>query len=359
MAITGASFIQQSDSTAPGAAGCNLQGGNCVEKYLVSIESQTDITDAINFLIGSTSTDVGDGRLSRTPPIAHPVFPYWTVTAIQNIVGAGVPTLEDADDDLEVPTLPQYLLYPQYFFTVQYGPKPYAILQDSSITLQTGQTWYDGNGGAFPASYAQEWQRYTDWDVMSKDEYITAQQGQMVFRTGDAAAPGGAPPYAFAGMPKIYMPNQIIKFKWFQVPYRYISSPNSWITSELAVGKINQNDWYNWDAGQLLYLGYNPIRYTPPVQELNQWTLTTYSTEKLCDIELVFLKTTRVAVNTPSPSDLANPNWIPAFHNAQPWFTDRQFYYVSVSGNNTTPSEWIPYWFSFPFELLFTDPDVA
>jgi hypothetical protein len=48
-----------------------------------------------------------------------------------------------------------------------------------------------------------------------------------------------------------------------------------------------------------------------------------------------------------------------AGHNLLPWLTTRMFYYVSSEGvpDKTDDTKWRPTYNSFPFELLFTDPD--
>ena len=116
------------------------------------------------------------------------------------------------------------------------------------------------------------------------------------------------------------------------MPYRYLTSVNSYLN--YYGGYINQNAWMNWKPGELLYMGYKPIRYTPPVQGLVQLNTGSSgyvnSSEKWCDIELTFLRTSRKLSNAAEKyGSLRNGNWIQAGHNLLPWAGDRKFHYAT------------------------------
>ncbi len=206
-------------------------------------------------------------------------------------------------------------------------------------------SWFDEDGDpTSEAPYATEWYRFTDYEDFPQPEIITANQGQMYMVTGA----GPTDQTVFQGFPRITMPQSLIKFRWYQVPFSYIESLNSYIKK--YIGYVNQNDFYGWPAGSLLYQGYNAPKYTPPVPEIEPgYGGTTFSTAKLCDIEFTWLFTQREPEYVPT---LTNENWIPYGHNCQPWFSTRKFYYVksNAAGQAIFPS--------FPFELLFTDPDI-
>jgi hypothetical protein len=243
------------------------------------------------------------------------------------------------------------------------------VLADKSISLKKGQTWYDTDGSSKTNTFAQEWNRFTDYEPHPQNDNITAQFGTLVFQTATNAVPGGANAGSSViapGMPRIFLPNQLVQFTWYQVPYRYISSAKSYIRT--LMGRVNQNDWYDWKSGELLYLNYKPHRYTPPVQKESLWIPGAFSTEKWCNIEFTFLSTSRVGSNLPTgdlPSkptlQTANHNWVAAGHNLLPWFgndtTGKKGFYYAVNPTDTAGNK-SPTWPSFPFELLFTDPDI-
>jgi hypothetical protein len=52
-----------------------------------------------------------------------------------------------------------------------------------------------------------------------------------------------------------------------------------------------------------------------------------------------------------SPS---NANHVAAGHNTFPWFKDMKHYYATVGPSNTSATEGIPPYKSYPFQLLFT-----
>jgi len=348
MALT---YLEKVESEAPSTAGASVDGGRAVSTFLLEEPTADDLQNAINELLGGTTYASTGFKMQRTPPKAHPTFPFWYASNIPSIRGVGEFTLEDADPALEVPTIPQYALYEDYWFTVEFTPRPYPVGLDEDISVASG-SWYDEGGTSRSFQYAKEWLRYTDYEYVPQFDNVSAQQGQMVFESTDAANKKG-----FLGSPRMFLPNQILKFWWFQVPYRYVTSANSYITK--WVGRINQNAWYNWKPGQLLYLSYSPKRYSPPIPlEDDFWEGSFLTTQKLCNIEFTFLYTNRPA--TALAAAPTNRHYVQAGHNLLPWFQTRKFYYAkSVASTALGIPGDIPANLSFPIELLFTDPDAA
>lgn len=346
------SFLETIDSVSPASARFTVDTAHASLPLQLLNPTISDMQDALTTILGGTDVDVRDGRLARILPIAHPMFPWLTAASIDSIRGVGASVKTASASKLEVSPLPYVALYPQYEFTVGFTQQPYALLQDASITLQNGQTWYSPDGTANPNTvYAQEWLRFTDYELMAHPENITAQFGQMLFRTQSGAAPGNG--VQFAGQPKIFLNSQTLRIRWFQVPWRYVESDNSWIRSQ--IGTINQFDFWRWKAGELLYLNYEPKRYTPPVPQLE--TLDNIvTTRKLCDITFTFLYTKRTVLDAPT-TPLANPSFIPAGWNALPWLQNRSGFFYASTDNAAAASQY-PTYNSFPMQLLFTDPDV-
>jgi hypothetical protein len=367
----------KSDATEPGGAGCNLQGGRATLTMDMDLDEDmpdaAQVQQAITELLGGTSLAATDGRLVRTPPMAHPLFPYWVVSNITSIQGVGEPTWEDPDTDLEVPPLGNYALYPTYRFTVEFGPRPYPVLEDDSIvTVLDSTNFHLDDGTLTNVTYATEWNRYCDIEMLSLDSYVEGRQGQCVFRTASAVKP----PHntTFTGAPRIYLPDGVVKIRWYQVPYRYISSINSHLLR--WKGRVNQGlfkmQGHRFEPGQLLYQNFTHARYTPPVQALDQFEPGLFAVGKLVDIELTFLHTSRVGTDVPTP---ANLSWIAAGHNLFPRLGGPPgFYYVTtvavdpaagpatpaaskIAYDAANPAKWPPMFLSFPVELLFTDPD--
>jgi hypothetical protein len=350
----------QSDSEEPGGAGCDLRGGRATVIMDTDVESAEDLHAAILDLIGSTSLAVTDGRLRRAPPKAHPVYPWMVVSNIASIRGYGEPTWEDPQPELEVPPLRDWPLYPHYRFTVEFSPRPYPTLTDDKVTTFT-ELYFEDDGTPVPATWAREWERYTDFEVQSLDSWVEARSGQMmVFRTQSGDKPNTL---QYQAGPRMQLPDGLFKIRWYGVPYRFISSPKSYIRK--FRGRINQTEFkaqgHTFAKGQLLYTGYTSARYTPPVPMLDEFTEGLFSTEKLCDIELNFLETDRVGDDLPLP---ANPNWIAGGWNLLPHLPTKGFFYATVALKDEPagydaahPEEWTPTFHSFPLELLATDPD--
>lgn len=352
MALNSLSFLESIDSTSPSSAGFSLDTARAVTPMQLLNPTTNDLQDAITTILGTTFVDKTDGRLNRQLPLAHPTFPWLFASSIESIRGVGAPTKELASSALEAPPFPFYALYPQYEFMVTFTPRNYAVLKDASITLQNGQKWYsfDGTENA-NAFYAQEWNRFCWYDLSPHPENITAQFGQMLFRTQSGSAPGNG--VQFVGQPRIFINTQSVKIYWKQVPFRYIDSSNSWIRK--YIGTINQYDFWKWQAGELLYINYDYRMYTPPVPELETLN-NVVTTQKLCDITFNFLQTTRTAKDTPT-TPLANKNFVPGGHNLVPWLQDRTGFFYASTDNATAASQY-PTYMSFPHQLLFTDPDI-
>ena len=140
---------------------------------------------------------------------------------------------------------------------------------------------------------------------------------------------------------------------WIGIPWRYVTSSKSWITSLLC--RINQNDWWLWKKGQLLYLNYDIHKYTAAVPSLETID-EIVTTQKLCNVTFTFLLAMRPPRDAPT-MPLANQNWVSAGHNLMPWYQDRTgFFYISA--DSTVAAQQYPPWNSAPYELLFTDPDI-
>src|SRR5262245_5541547 len=318
---------EKTDSMALSTAGFNLEGGRAVMQHDVPVEA---LEEAIEALLGSTGLDPTDGRLVRVPPMAHPQFPWLVCNNIQNIQGLGEVEFVDGAADLEVPAIPTFGRYPQYRLTTEWGPRPYPILQDSSIGLFS-DVWYDEDDVDQPIEYANEWERYTDIEVLPIDAYVEGRQGQMCFRPAEGQMPGTATGtrQGYGAAPRMYLPDSVVKIRWSQVPYRYISSPQSYL--RLYKATVNQMTFncqrFSWGPGELLYQGYATTRFTPALPDKDIWAPGLYSTEKLADIELTFLETKRKGQPSITP---ANRNWIAAGHNVLPWLPKRKFWYATA-----------------------------
>jgi hypothetical protein len=195
-------------------------------------------------------------------------------------------------------------------------------------------------------------ERFTDYEILPDIDIITAQHGNMVFRTSG----GGPDGKSFTGMPRVYIPKAVLKVRWFQVPYSYIEHTDSIILRYL--GHINQAEFQLgnrlWPKGSLMYRGVSVKRYTPPIPNTTILAgLSVYSPEKICDLEFYFEYTRRVNAHPLSPNP-SNKNRIQEGHNCMPHYGDRKFYYVTTQA--ALSANQYPTYPSVPFQLLWTDP---
>lgn len=336
-----------------------VEGGSLDEAYnQIPVSEVTDLTDYLQQILGTTSVAVvaGDPRMRRTPPLASPKVPWWVANRVSGFKGETTYTTVPAATPLEVPLEDSITaLYYDYRMSVNYGPRPYSICTDSLVNISTAD-WTDAvsNGdGTFTAinypsvTICDEWKRYTDWTKIPTFQFLTGRLGSMSF--ADTSSANGK---IYDGAIQLYLPDFELAFNWYQVPFRYITSPNSFLNQ--WVGRINQTAWYFglFPPGSLLYKGYTYKIYTPPVPGLSPFIATTFtSSPKLVDIQLRFAYTTRTSTFAPSPS---NANFIAAGWNLMPWWGDLGFHYCTIgkSGGNGRPQ-----YLSFVPDFLFGDPD--
>lgn len=372
------SYCEKVDEVSPSIVSVTESGGNSsMPWYLLASDNgnapwtDQDVQSAIGQILGycgSAQLAAGRYKLNRNLPLAHPLIPTLYANKV-SVRGIGRPDKKGSTSIFaEAPGFPSFAQYPNWQFDVDFATRPYGVRPDSAIPTVDGGQWnvYPGAPGrplisAQAYKYAPEWWRFCEFDVQPQNESITGIRDKSKFKNkaNDATDPNND---TFPGMPRIFLPNSILRFKWYGVPLRYITSVNSVITRYR--GMVNQNDWYEtpdgakkFKAGELLYLSFTPRIYTSSVMLLQNFQQGNVDFAKFCDIEFQFLYTTRNpgqdangAADVPIPP---NPNFITAGHNLNPYFPKRAFYYTVFQTNGTE----YPYWLSFPFELLFTDPD--
>lgn len=352
--------IEAADSVSPGSATFSATGGARVQAtYYVAAD---DVEEWSEVLLGSVRPR-GDGRLRRVLPRASPQWP-WSMVESLTIRGHGKHQrieIDPAEVYYETtPIIQQYAEYEEYIFECSLVDRPYPVAGDDQILMSNGG-WFDDDGNFVDYEYATEWERWTDWPRYPADEFIQFRQGQMAFRTqrGIAAAPAtvaGNPHNAMApGLPRIHMQRELLRLKWYQVPYSYLESRRSYLSR--FKWRVNQNEWMGFEPGELLYEGHSfDRRVTPPFPEADFHTISGWSSEKVVDVEMLLRICRTGQSDVPSPD---NPNWIAHGHNLFPWAGDRRFYYATSfkQGSPTDERYWVPTFLSAPFELLFTDPD--
>lgn len=377
---------EAADSIAPHSISFTMNDGRVnAPYYLKDVVDEIDFEKRILEILGY-NLEGTDGRIHRVLPRSYGLCPFLLASSI-NLVGYGVPeelrvVTDDGDDPGEIelnlladPTLANfrprpirprtiaeaYALYSRgYTAVVEFLQRSYHPLPDDDVGTRVA-TWFDEHGDPQNYYYAEEWKRFTEVDQKFSPKIITATQGQLTFRTGDGSAPHRQ---CFAGSPRLPYPEKTLTVLWRQVPYRYLSSPKSFL--ERFANKVNQHPFtiqgYSFEPGELLFMDFDYSRYTPPFPFFEDDEETRYALEKWVDLKLIFGVARRHAV---SPPTLPNRNWIPAGWNVLPWFgpnfSRRRGFHYAGSFDPIDPDDkksWMPLFESFPMELLFTDPDV-
>lgn len=354
------------DNTQPGNASFTLETARAKSKFVIQGPEQEELENLPLSILGDVEYDVGDGRLQRTLPVAHPQFP-WLFASHVDVVGIGIKDgaivgeKVTADPELEAPPITDaFFLYPWYEVAVEFTSRPFPVASDESISIMNGTWYYEGNPVGNTATtvtfpYCNEWERFTDFEIEPKEQAVQAQQGTMKFQSTDTSCVGSQ---IFPGQPRMTLPNQMVRFVWYQVPFRYVLSSNCYFSK--WVGRINQNAWNGYDPGSLLYLGWKPRKYTPPTQKLNIYQDGVFSVDKWCNIEFNFFLTSRTSKDLPTAP--SNKNFIQAGWNLYPWVIDRQYHFaLSDPKSRAACSGKVPFpgFLSFPVEIMFFDPGAA
>jgi hypothetical protein len=259
--------------------------------------------------------------------------------------------------------LAAYALYPIYLFTCEFTQAPFAYIPDNDVPVRP-VTFYDEAGAPYDSVVAEEWRRYTSYDLETAGEIVEAQFGQLVYRVDDGTAPNAK---TFPGKVRMVLPKSVVKFTWHNVPASLVERPDSPMVRYL--GYLNQEDFvllgqgpeYLFPAGSLLYMALGVRRYLPPVPlAIPGPGGVSFSLAKNADIQFICQWVNRDP--TKPPPEPANANWLATGHNLEPWYGDRGFYYVTASDGAVAPevpdeTKWAPKWQSFPLEWLWTDPD--
>ena len=342
---------------APSQFGFGVNNGRA--QLLVKVP-QAYLEPALRECLGYTVPN-GTG-LERGLPIAHPQFPWLFCERVSNAQGiqfrskdAASSTINGVSVQLEADTLPNYARYENYELALEFVPRPYAVCKDSTIQEQE-ISWYDiDDTVAQKFKVKTEWWRYLEIDTQPGGEYITATQGSFNFKM-DANPSGFTLKDAGIkeGLLKRYLSARTILFRWYEVPYSFVTSKNSYF--DLYGGRINQTEFYGYPAGSLLMK--TPARvlrtYTKPFPEFVPWNGAFLPTQqKLCDLEfeMIFVNRTLAQAYTPGAGETANG--IVGGHNLVACHIDNKFYY----GLNSQTKR--PIYPSVPFEIFFRNPDAT
>lgn len=333
---------------SPSTAGFSLMdGGRATMRFLID---EINLEYAANDLLGS-ATPLGNG-IKRSLPAAHPQYPWLFCDRISNIEGLKFQEKYASSDQfietyLEAPAIENYARYEKYEMLAEFVSRPYAILADSSIVQQQFSYYKDDGVQENKKGYAEEWNRFTEIHYKPSSEYLTAMNGQMLFKT-DFAVGDVQNKIIPGGQTRQLIRSRSIEVKWFCVPYSFVESTKSFIAE--GIGRVNQFNWNNFSAGTLLYTAANIDRiYTPPFPDFVQTGGGAVpSQQKLCDITFQFLQRDQQPSASYTPTNLSH---IASGHNLILNAVDAKWYYAQNRKSG------LPLYPSYPFQLLFSNPD--
>ena len=338
-------------------AGFGIDGGRA--QMVVKVLSD-DLENATSQCLGSA---VPSGvNIDRTLPVAHPQYPWLFCERISSIDGVQFKekvgpndTINGLPVQLEGDTLSNYARYDTYELTLEFLPRPYALLKNNQLSDETTAWWDIDDSLLTPQFFSNktEYWRYTELKEVPTGEYLTAQQGMFQFRMDANPAGLNLKDQAVGmGQLRLYVNSRGVQFVWHQVPYAFALSGNSYF--DRYSGRVNQFDWYGFPKGTLLMTSVDVLRvYTPPFPDFVDFNGSYFpSQQKLCDLQfnMVYKNPPIGQAYTYNPlTDRANN--VAAGHNLVPSSLTGKYYYAT---NQQTGQAIYP---SVPFNLFFRNPD--
>jgi len=322
--------------------------------------------------------------VNRSLPVADSQFPFLYVDSIENILQYQYVLSQDWENinlppgkRLEAGMYPvTYPLYNESQVTVKYSPRNYQLLTNEYIALQE-QTlvYFPRNPQAAPVrieNIMPEWLRFTFLSAESRTQSLGGDQGAYVYY-----APGGNPvnaqPAGTGQISTLYTSNTI-KLRWNNVPYSFVLGVDDTNLAyktclEYGIGCVNQYDFLGYPAGTLLFESYTVDRIYPQPFPLyvEQPITETYVPQNLLTCDIVFNFVYRAPIAGADyfifPAGNRDGNRVYAGHNLVPR-AQSGLYYANIFNlgwddvlKEPRPNSYpVLNYFSFPFELLFTDP---
>jgi hypothetical protein len=324
----------------------------------------------------------GRGSLSREMPMADPMYFNCFADSVAVRVERGEghePVTADGAGLAVPPWQPGYAGYQAYAFDVNFASRPYPVVPNGRMDFRSVD-FFGRNGERKRLYHYPEWLRFCHRFLKVFDSRVSASVASAM----QFWAPGVANVHnvTFTGIPDMKW-----RWRWYGVPERYVSSPNSYLVKLRS--HVNQTEFFRKPRGSLLYVGCDTLRTYMPTQFApaegvegfdDEDTVAldgSFASEILLDLELTFVLTARGDLEVQRvpgvPYDATNPlgvppevipnkNWVPAGHNLAPHFNTKRFYYVhsTASKADGTPDydKWHPQYPSWAFEAIFQDPDV-
>ena len=392
-------LLQKTGTISPDAFSISSEGGKAEATYLIGSEFLDQyLKDILGYTLNykdkfPLSSETG---LARDLPLANGQRPFLFADAVSKVEGYQYLNAQDweynvlgDDKKMDAPPFFTYPQYREYSATVSFSPRPYQVLSDTYIqyeaqavkqpydTLTSFTQYTPLNTAIIWSNIMPEWLRYTVKRITPRTEFLTANQG-----CGTLWVPGGFLNGQGAGESQIktLYASTDVTFKLYQIPY-------SWITGnaatefktvfDYAAGCVNSHYFEGYEAGTLLYTGVNVDSVYSQAFPSPSFLYTNtgidyfyYANNLLCDITITFFSR-----NPPPGADYktggsyADPtdrNRIYNGHNLVPRSQDGKYYMLiynsmwdTAAGVPKAGDDPAVLFRSFPFQLLFTNPEVT
>lgn len=346
--------------------------------------------------LGDTKINATNGSLIRTPPITHPQFRWLYAERISSIkgiglerkdtfvVGSGLLSWDTAASSSWQYIPPYYVIYDKYEVVVEFSSRPYLVVSDDAIDKLNdeypGEYRIDGGDDIYYMddntqnivlyNPIREYKRFLTYITESSAEYLTMKGGAYKF-SSDVAQVNSQTIVGFYG--KTLLPKVVFKMTWFQVPYEFIDPTNDASTNIYeALGRVNQNYFYGFEPGELLFTGFTNTQKMKNQFDFNSYALSdlanlpTLEALLYTDITLSFLYIPIFSTDIngdpypSSPAGIVNPDnlsYINAGHNLAMSNVNKRYYpAISEDVENPLPETKFrkkPIYNSYPFELIF------
>lgn len=263
---------EQVGSTSGGSIGFSHGGANVTRSYLMGA---TRLNDFIYFALGYNSRRADNkSGIFRQTPIADPQFPFLYCSSISQMQGNQYIQATDwefytlgSGHYLSARPMPTYAQYGEYVVGLNFDARQYQVYDDQTLIdreLKISFIDIDNSVYVFP-NVMPEWYRYTTYSFEVRSEFLTLDTGQSVYMAKDNPlinqGVGQMPPSAGTGMYKQLFKSGTFKVSWKQVPYFFVTGIDAttglnFVPANVsAQGRVNQDKFFGFKAGTLLYEG--------------------------------------------------------------------------------------------------------
>jgi len=333
---------------SPSKSSFSVGGGAASIDFIVP---RSGMGRLIQQTLGSSEI-TAQGSLRRELPAAHPYYDWLYATKISNIEGVSLDGMADAAQYQRIiqTHFKDLAIYENYKVTVEFEPRPYIIMTDEQVRAlwqENVPNYYNVANSFTNFTDCAEYRRFVEISIEPNAEFLTTAVNSFKYKDSDTTIDGQWINGTNGSGVNIVVVKPVVKLTWYFVPYLMVFSQN--ITD--ALGKVNQYQFYGYQAGSLLFKGMEINKYSPPFQTVAQGQFASPETTRMCDITFVFELFQQSTNDLSSGIPVVSGYKVAYGHNLVISARDLKYYYAEIAPERLGAGR--PVYGSYRMEKLF------